>query len=437
MGKVLIVTYYWPPSAGVGVQRWLKLSKYLSENGWDPVIFTPENPDFSVKDKTLEKQISPEIEVIRFPIWEPFQFFHALTGGKNKNSVKQGVVLEKTKQSLFEKASVWIRGNFLLPDPRVFWVKPSIKYLLDIVDKNQIDAVITTGPPHSMHLIGLGLKKTKGLKWLADFRDPWSEWDLLPKLKTTTLAHSIHRKLEQKVLKKADCILTVGPRLAEGFTALGAKKVEVLYNGVDPEDYEGLTVSKPTPTKFIISHIGLMNDTRNPSALWKALRELIEENEVFADNFQLNLAGIVSENILDDFKKDPLLSEKLVYTPYLSHEDVFKEAANSSLLMVILNNTDNARWILPMKMYEYLSVGRPILLLGPEKSDAEGIIESLKAGFSVRFDDKDSLKRAIEITFQDYINGNIERKAHDMAAFDRKSQAKRLAAFLDELVLEK
>src|SRR5690606_24179404 len=187
MKKVLIITYYWPPSGGSGVQRWLKFAKYLPSYGWEPHVFTPENPSFGVRDPSLQRDVPPEAEVIHFPIWEPYDFFHRIAAwtGSKKNAGATALAPAGSK-SFFGKLSTWIRGNFFVPDPRIFWVRPSAKFLPDYLKDNGIQTIITTGPPHSVHLIGLKLKeKLPHLRWLADFRDPWSEWGMWDSLRVS------------------------------------------------------------------------------------------------------------------------------------------------------------------------------------------------------------------------------------------------------------
>lgn len=196
MKRVLIITYYWPPSGGGGVMRWLKMSKYLPEFGWQPVIYTPENPDPSVKDESLLKEIHPIAEIVKTPIWEPYDIYRKLTGKKKSDSFKAGYISEASRGNWKDKISVFLRGNLLIPDPRAFWVNPSVRFLRDYLNQNPVDLIITTGPPHSMHLIGLKLKKHINVPWLADFRDPWTEIDFYHRLKLTRWADRIHQKLE-------------------------------------------------------------------------------------------------------------------------------------------------------------------------------------------------------------------------------------------------
>jgi glycosyltransferase involved in cell wall biosynthesis len=231
--RVLIITYYWPPSGGSGVQRWLKFAKYLPEAGWEPVIFTPENPDFDLRDETLLKEIPKQLEVMKFPIWEPYQLFAKLKG---KSKTHPGRLMEQKDKGILEKIAIWARANLLVPDPRVFWVKPSVKFLTELAKSGQFQAVITTGPPHSMHLIGLELKRKTGLPWIADFRDPWSQWEFLDTLPMTSFIRNKHQKFEKSVLKEANAVLTISPTFQKDLGKLAHRKIELLTNGYDPED---------------------------------------------------------------------------------------------------------------------------------------------------------------------------------------------------------
>src|SRR6185295_13357036 len=175
--KVLIITYYWPPSGGSGVQRWLKFVKYMPQFGLAPFVFTPENPSFEVRDESLLRDVPSEAEIIHFPIWEPYRLFNTISAVFGKKKISQVDQVATGKRSLFQKITSWIRGNLFIPDARKFWVKPSVTILYDLLKSNAINTIITTGPPHSLHLIGLMLKQQNpSLKWIADFRDPWSEW---------------------------------------------------------------------------------------------------------------------------------------------------------------------------------------------------------------------------------------------------------------------
>lgn len=430
MNKVLVITYYWPPHAGVGVQRWLKFSKYLPLYNWEPVIFTPENPAFDMKDQSLGGEVPETIEVIRFPIWEPFSIFNKITRGKDKKNLQQGLVLEKKKPSWKDQLFIWLRGNLFIPDPRVFWVKPSVKFLEEIVKKQGYQNIITTGPPHSMHLIGLGLKKKCHVQWIADFRDPWSHWDLLGKLKVSKFSRFLHRRLEKKVLGRADVVVTVSNKLAADLISLGAERVEVVTNGVDV-DQINLDFSKTGMVdKFRISYLGLLNELRDPGFLWEALTELVAENEELADEIEFNLAGIVSENILVKLNNNPTLKKIVNFKSYIPHHQVFDEIQRSAVLLVILNKSDNAKWIVPGKLYEYLVARRKILLIGPENGDAGRILAQTKTGETVEFDDKAKLKKVLSDCFENYKSGQVVLKNADIEKYSRRKLAGKVAEIL-------
>ncbi|MFZ1686280.1 MAG: glycosyltransferase, partial [Flavobacteriales bacterium] len=235
MKRVLIITYYWPPNGGAGVQRWLKMAKYLPQYGWQPVVYTPSNPEVIVPDTTLERELPPEVEVVKRPITEPYSLYKRLTGRKADEKVHLGFLNEKKKKGWREDVAVWIRGNAFVPDARVWWVRPSVKFLAEYLRAHRVDAIVSTGPPHSMHLIALGLKKRfPDLRWIADWRDPWTTIDFYHQLKLTAWADRKHHRLERTVIRTADLNVAVGWTMAEELKSLGAKRTEVITNGFDP-----------------------------------------------------------------------------------------------------------------------------------------------------------------------------------------------------------
>ena len=282
--KVLIISYYWPPSGGGGVMRWLKMSKFLPELGWQPIVYTPENPDPSISDESLLKEVHSKIIELKTPIWEPYDIYRKITGKKKNDKFKAGYISEASSGNWKSRFSVFIRGNFLIPDPRKFWIRPSIKYLSIYLKDNPVDLIVSTGPPHSMHLIALGLKKKFDIPWIADFRDPWTDIDFYHKLKLSKWADKKHKRLELKVLSKADHVVTVSPGCAHDINKICNRKVEVINNGFDPTDFE--FEKSPLDKHFTISHFGAFNKDRNPANLWKTLGILTEENETFKNSLQ-------------------------------------------------------------------------------------------------------------------------------------------------------
>lgn len=432
MKKVLIITYYWPPSGGVGAQRWLKMAKYLPQYGWQPVIFTPENPDFSIKDNSGFRDINPETEVIKSPIWEPYQVFNSLKKG-GKKDLKQGLVLENKKQSWLDKLSIWLRGNMLIPDPKRFWIKPAARFLERIVKSNEIDLIVTTGPPHSMHLIGKRLKKKTGLPWIADFRDPWSKWDLLDKLNTSSVVRIIHKRLERKVLTQSDAVITVSNRLAQEFEKVRKSEVGVITNGYDDQDAIPFKKTE-TNSKFIISHVGLLNEMRDPTNLWVALDELCCENGDFKESLEVRLGGIVSESITASFDRYQALSSRIKVLDYLPHEEIYEEYIKASLLLLILNNTNNGKWILPSKLFEYIHVGKPVLMLGEQQSDSAEIVQKFEGNTVADFQDKEKIKKAILDNFHRYKAGTTVESENDYSLqFSRRELTGQLANLMNKI----
>ena len=423
---MLIITYYWPPSGGVGVQRWLKFSKYLPDYNWSPIIYTPSNPEFDLKDENLDKDLPGNIKVIRRPILEPFRLYKNLTGRKANS--QQGIVSDQSRPSIFKKLMIWLRGNLFVPDPRVLWVRPSVRFLIDFVKTEKIDLVVTTGPPHSMHLIGLGLKKKLGAKWVADFRDPWSDWDLLPRLRTSAWAMERHRKKEKSVFENCDGLLTVTPTLGELYKSR-CKNVGVVTNGFDGEVFQ----DSITPEKFVISHVGMLNEIKNPSTLWKILEEMVEEDPQFGVDLQIRLAGPVSSYVVESISQGPL-ANNFEYMGYVSHQKVYDLYRNSTLLLLLMNKTDNAKWIIHAKLFEYLQVQKPVLALGSKETDANNILKDVGADQFIDFEDHQSIKHTIQKYYDRFLNKKLEVRFKGVEKYSRKRLTGELAQYLSRVV---
>jgi glycosyltransferase involved in cell wall biosynthesis len=378
--KVLIITYYWPPSGGSGVQRWLKFVKYLPQSGVTPFVFTPENPAFDIRDESLLNDVPPEAEVIRFPIWEPYDAFFTVSklfGGKK--STKPTDLVTAKKASLFQRVSTWMRGNLLIPDPKIFWIRPSVKFLADLIKDNQIDTIITTGPPHSIHFIGYYLKKKlKHVKWLADFRDPWSEWGFLDTLMVGSFSKGIHRRLEGKILKNADIVTTITPFYVRQFETLSKRKVHLLTNGYDEDDFKQLAIEKTE--KFIIRHVGIVNEKCNPRPFMQALKEVMIEDKLFASLVHVDFVGEVHASFKSYVFADEILSNVTSFSPPVPHKELIRLYNQSSLLLLVLEGYKDATGYMPGKLFEYLATGLPVLGVGPEEGDANDLMMSAGIG---------------------------------------------------------
>ena len=430
MKRVLIITYYWPPSGGSGVQRWLKMSKYLPEFGWQPVIYTAKDAEFPVEDLSLEKDVCPEAEVIRRPIVEPYTFYKKFLGLKKDHKVKAGFIDETGKQKGWkERLSVWIRGNFFIPDARCWWVKPSVRYLKSYLKEHPVDAIISTGPPHSMHLIALKLKETMGLPWIADFRDPWTEIDYYGDLLLTKWADRKHHRLEHEVLTKADEVVAVGWDMAEGLKRLGAERVEVIPNGYDWET-QTYDNQSTLSSDFTLTHIGIIGPNRNEHQLWQALGELKADNQQFASKLRVRLIGQVDQSVVRSIEANGL-KENAEFIPYIPHNQIQEQQASSQVLLLFINNTPNAKGILTGKLFEYIASGRPILCIGPEDGDAAKILQETQSGITVGFKEKTKIKEAIMDLYLKYLENNLPNNdTSSSEKYSRKALAKEYTRLL-------
>ncbi len=423
--KVLIITYYWPTSGGSGVQRWLKFVKYLPQFGWQPFVFTPENPSFDTKDESLLKDVPPEAEVLHFPIWEPYELFNKLSGSKsgniNANSAPKA-------DSLFKKISIWLRGNIFIPDPRVFWVRPSVNFLDDFLREQKIRTIITTGPPHSMHLIGLRLKKRNpSLKWIADFRDPWSEWGFLDTIQVGSWARSMHKRLERKVLQTADRVTTITPFYVRHFQRLGDRPVTLLTNGYDTEDFEGFTLQRPD--KFVVRHMGIVNEKCNPVPSMEAVASLCKTNQEIREAIQIDFVGQVNETFKAYVQQHPMLKSITSFTAPVPHKEVIKLYEKSAVLLLVLTGYKDAEGYMPGKLFEYSATGLPIVGVGPTEGDAANFFKESKSGVMISSEDNDAIRQVLVSHFTDW--KNKERSMSSPSThYSRKAMTEKLTQLL-------
>jgi hypothetical protein len=424
--KVLIIAYYWPPSGGSGVQRWLKFVKYLPQFGWKPYVFTPENPSFAIRDESLIKDVPDEAEVIHFPIWEPYESFFKLGNlFKQKTSAKPTDLVSTSGQSAFQRISTFIRANFLIPDPRVFWVRPSVKFLHDFLRDNQIRTIVTTGPPHSLHLIGHRLKKKDpSLRWLADFRDPWSEWGLLDSLKVSTPVRAIHKKLEAKILKNADHVITITPFYVRRFEALSGCKIALLTNGYDEDDFHSLLL-EPT-NQFVIRHVGIVNEKCDPRPFMLAVENAMRLNAEFAAKMRIDFVGEVHPAFRAFVVARPGLNAVVTFTPSIPHKQLISLYGKSSLLLLILTGYKDAEGYMPGKLFEYMATRLPIFAVGPSQGDAASMLQETNSGEMIDSGDGDRITGALLSAFDFWKSGNIKKPEGKAEKFSRRNITKEL-----------
>ncbi|MFC1733776.1 glycosyltransferase [candidate division KSB1 bacterium] len=428
--KALIITYYWPPGGGAGVQRWLKFVKYLRDYGWEPVVYTPENPEYPEIDESLLKDIPLNLTVIKQPIREPYKAYKRFIGQDKEKKIQTAFLTEDKKPRFTERIAVWIRGNFFIPDARKFWIKPSVKYLISYLKEHPVDAIITTGPPHSMHLIGLKLHQKLFIPWLADFRDPWTNIDFYNELMLTKTADRKHRKLEKQVLKTATWVSVISPSMAENFNSLYSRQYEVITNGYDPEDINTSGMVK-LDQKFSIAHIGSLVKTRNPKVLWKVLSEIITNQPEFASDLEIKLVGkmdIIAKEDLDKYK----LWQYVNKIDYLPHDEVVNVQQQSQVLLLLINDSPNAKMILTGKFFEYMASKRPILCIGPVDGNAAVILKETNTGKISGFEDSKTLKGHILDYYNQYKAGKLELENTSIEKYSRKSLTKRIIEVIDQ-----
>lgn len=433
MKKVLIITYYWPPSGGSGVQRWIYFTKYLREFGWEPVIYTMKNADYPIIDEKLINKIPEDIIVLKEKGFEPFKIYKALTGQKNKTLTNS--IASKKNNSFTHKLSVWIRGNFFIPDARKFWIKPSVKFLSHYLATNKIDAIISTSPPQSTHLIALKLHHKFQLPWLADFRDPWTKVSYFKDLQLTSFAKKKHLRLEKKVVQTATEVTTVTWTWKKDFEQIRKGKVQLITNGFDDEIEIPPSVVND---KFTLSYFGVLSEDRNPVHTWNAIEQLYNSDLDFAAKFEFIMVGNI-DNQIKEYLKKYHFNAKIKYINSLPHQEIFTYYAKSDVLFLV--GIPGEKGVLPGKLFEYLSVKKPILSIGEESSDTERLLQTFQCGFHANFNDFETTLTYIKLlwelkksnAFATYFNFTNE----NISNFSRRNLTKQLSDLLNTMVLKK
>ena len=413
--KVLIITYYWPPAGGPGVQRWLKFVKYLPAFNVQPIVYIPENPTYPITDFGLIKDVSKDVIILKNKIVEPYQIASFFSKNKTKK-ISFGIIPNQKKQSLLVRFLLWIRGNIFIPDARFLWINPSVRYLKKYIQENQIETIITSGPPHSLHLIGLKLQKQLPIKWIADFRDPWTTIGYHKELKLSKFAQKKHKKLEHLVLNCANEIIVTSKTTKVEFQQITQKPITVITNGFDTE----LLEKQPLDFKFSLAHIGSFLSERNPKILWESLTELCIEVENFKTDLQIKLIGAVSDTVLKTISEYNL-SKYVTNLGYVSHEDAITHQRKSQVLLLIEIDSPETKSIIPGKLFEYMVSERPILALGPKNSDFAEIINQTRTGTFFEYSQKQLLKSKILEYYNLYKAKNLQISPVDLDKYSRKN----------------
>lgn len=426
MKQVLIICYYWPPAGGPGVQRWLKFVKYLPQFGIEPILFVPDNAHYPIQDSEFEREVSEQLQVIRFPIKEPYKWAKLFSKSKT-NTISKGIISSK-KPSLLERFLLFVRGNYFIPDARVGWVKPSVSFLRKFLHDKPIETIITTGPPHSLHLIGLQLKQALNVKWVADFRDPWTSIHYHKDLRLTDRAATKHRKLEAEVLQNADHLVVTSWNTKKEFESITKRPISVITNGYDISE----VTHKPLDAKFSLVHTGSLLNDRNPELLWSSLQELIKEQPGIANDLEIRLVGAIGVELKSSIEQYNL-EKCTVFVEYVSHQEAMQYQAAAQLLLLIEMDREETKAIIPGKIFEYLSAQRPVIAIGPAGSDVSGILAETKAGEYFLYSEKQRLKQHILEQYIQFKNENLVVDSVGVAQYHRKNLTEQLANLLKNL----
>ena len=433
MMTVLILTYYWPPQAGSGVQRWLKFAKYLPEYGWKPVIITPRNGTAPYYDDSLLKDVPPEAEIIYTGTLEPFAIYNALQGKKPKAAVPVGMMGLTEKKGMFHRLANYLRANVFVPDARRGWMPYARKAALKRIAEGGIDLVVTTGPPHSTHLAGLDIQRQTGLPWLVDLRDPWTNIYYNKTLPRSRSTQAKDQAWESMVVRSASAVTVVSPGMADEFSPR-AKRLEVIYNGYDDSD---LPPTPPTSHKgFTLSHVGNFFPSLESSGLTSALSRLCKEEPGFAADLRLRFTGLLDSGV-EERLRIAGLAPNIQVTPPVSHKDAVVEMMRASMLLFSIANEGNVRALVSGKIFEYLATGLPILAIGSPESGAAQVLLDAEFGPMLPHEDSEGISQALLAAYRPWkTNGRLPMKMEKAkgAQYSRRALTGHLAALMDSLI---
>jgi len=433
MKKVLIFTYHWPPGSGPGVQRFLKFCKYLPKFGWEPIVVTVKDGSYPSIDESLIDDIPEGLEVHKTKTFEPFTIYNALRGKKGK-SVSVGLIGIKDSKSPIQKLSMHVRANYFIPDARKGWKTYALKAAEKVINQNDIDLIISTGPPHSTHLIGMELQEKHNIPWVADMRDPWTEIHYNKDLPRSEKTKEKDLALERKVLTAASHVITVSDGLKEQLEKYN-EATSVVYNGFDEDDYKPLESFKTE--KFTLAYIGNLKPNQHIKTLWRVLLELCNENEQFKQHFKLELTGNVHEVIVNEIKSLGLENNLNAY-PFVEHKESVKRMQKSCMLLFIVPQTEKNNLILTGKLFEYLASGTPLLSIGPVAGNAAKIIAGCSRGTLLDYNNEIGIKESLLKAFDSWMSSSQECPQlivnSEIEQYSRQLQTKKLVSFFDKIV---
>ena len=420
MNKVLIITYYWPPGSGAGVQRWLKFSKYLPLFGWEPVILTidPEYAAYPLLDNSLLSELSDNLKVYKTKATDYFRLYK-----RDKSKIPSAGFAGNNDRSLRGKFFRFIRGNFFIPDPRKGWNKFAFKKACQIIESEEIKHIITTSPPHSTQLIGLRIKKRyPAIKWISDLRDPWTDIYYYELFYPTFISRKIDRKYEKSVLLNADIVTTVGNTLAKQLESKAkgiSGKIKIIHNGYDESDFDN--IEPIASDRFIISYTGTISESYPLDGFIKALNRLI----AMGNDILFRFTGLIAESQKKQIKSS-IAMDHLEFIQYADHRNAIVQMVSSSLLLLVIAKHPGNRSFLSGKLFEYIASGKPVLCLGPVDGDAAHILNSTGCGKCFSYDDENGIAGFILSTLGQHIEPGKTRPVE----FSRRYLTGQMASLL-------
>lgn len=433
MRRVLLIAYYFPPAGGPAVQRILRFAQHLPACGWAPVVLTVREGAYPNRDLSLLEAVPPSIEVHRTPSWDPLALYARLTcsGDGDGNGVPAGSLGNEDGTSWLERLARWVRANLFVPDARIGWWPFAVYTGRRLLSAQRFDAILTSGPPHSVHLIGRSLHRATGVPWVADFRDPWTDVSYYDELPHTAWARRLDASLERVVLREASAVTTVSPswKVLLQSKAPGGRYA-VVENGFEATAL--VEVDEALDEGFVLAHVGKLYASRNPTALWDALAELRAEGDV--PKLRLRLIGTVDPAVrrsMADRNLEPIVE----YVPFVAHEEALRLMARSALLLLVIERFAHADGMITTKLYEYMATERPVLGIGPPEGDADRVLRQAGAGRVLGWDDARAIRNFMAAHYADWVAGTPRSGAHRAAiqTYSRASQTHRMAVLLDEV----
>jgi glycosyltransferase involved in cell wall biosynthesis len=427
MKKVLVITYYWPPAGGAGVQRTLKFTKYLPEYGWKPYVLTVEKPDAPVYDESLFADVHPETEVIKTKALEPFEAYKKFTGKNSDEKIPADVLMKETR-SPKEKIAKFVRANFFVPDAKIGWLPYALKKGKEIIEREKINIIYASSPPQTVALIGYKLAKQTGLKFVADFRDPWLEIVYNQKMKRSKITVAVDASLEKKVLSSADAVITVSEDIMKLLQSKALhRNYHVIPNGYDETDFPETEPKKNE--KFTVAYTGVMSPERVPYAFLSALAEMKKNG---TEDIRCVFAGKFAEEFYNEIKRLEI-EDFFEIKSFVPHSESVRILLAADALLLVINRVPDNKGILTGKMFEYLGCKKPIFGIGPTDGEAAEILRDTESGVMIDYDDTETAYEKLFSFYSDWKNGETKFK-FKTDKFSRKRLTEKLARIFDNLI---